>query len=117
MNLLKVLILVSSLSFIAYGMVYFTSPKMKSEFKRFDLEKFGALTAVLELLGGLGLLIGLKFQPILALSSGGLAFLMLLGVGVRIKVKDTLLVTFPAILFMLVNAYIFFVSLKGADPD
>lgn len=85
---------------------------MKSEFKRFGLEKFGPITVVLELLGGLGLLVGLKFHLILALSSGGLALLMLLGVSVRIKVKDTLLVTFPAILFMLVNAYIFFVSLN-----
>lgn len=112
MNLLKILIIISSLSFISYGIVYFTSPKMKSEFERFGLERFGPLTAVLELLGGFGLLIGLKSQLILVLSSAGLALLMLLGVSVRIKVKDTLMVTFPAILFMLLNAYIFFVSLS-----
>lgn len=86
---------------------------MKSEFERFGLERFGPLTAVLELLGGLGLLIGLKFSLILVLSSGGLTLLMLLGVGVRIKVKDSLLVTSPAILFMLLNAFIFFVSLNS----
>ena len=85
---------------------------MKSEFERFGLERFGPLTAVLELVGGLGLLIGLKYQLILVLSSAGLALLMLLGVSVRIKVKDTFMVTFPAILFMFLNAYIFFVSLS-----
>lgn len=86
---------------------------MKSEFERFGLERFGPLTAVLELLGGLGLLIGLKFPLILMLSSGGLTLLMLLGIGVRIKVKDSLLITFPAILFMFLNGFIFVYSLNG----
>lgn len=108
MNLLKVLILVSSLSFASYGIAYFTSPKMKSEFKRFGLEKFGALTAVLELLGAIGLLVGLKYYPILIISAGGLTLLMFLGVAVRIKIKDSLQVTLPALLFMLLNAYIFY---------
>ena len=62
---------------------------MKSEFKRFGLAKVGTLTAILEILGALGLLIGLKFNPFLLVSAGGLAVLMLLGVAVRIKVRDT----------------------------
>jgi hypothetical protein len=36
---------------MGYGIAYFKSPQIKSEFKRFGLEKAGALTAVLELLG------------------------------------------------------------------
>ena len=58
MTLINVLILISSLSFLGYGITYFTSPQMKNEFKRFRLEKVGALTAVLELLGAVGLLFG-----------------------------------------------------------
>ena len=84
---------------------------MKSEFKRFGMERAGALTAVLELLGALGLLIGLKFHLILLISAGGLALLMLTGVAIRIKVRDTLWVTLPAFFFMLLNAYIFFLAL------
>ena len=84
---------------------------MKSEFKRFGMGKAGALTAVLELLGALGLLIGLKFHLILLISAGGLALLMLTGVAIRIKVRDTLWVTLPAFFFMLLNAYIFFLAL------
>ena len=38
---------------------------MKSEFKRFGLEKFGTITAILEIMGGVGLVIGLKFNEIL----------------------------------------------------
>jgi hypothetical protein len=111
MNLLNVLIFISCLSFMGYGIAYFKSTKMKNEFKRFGLEKAGALTAVLELLGALGLLIGLKFHLILLVSAGGLAILMLLGVAIRLKVRDTLWVTLPALFFMILNTCIFFISL------
>jgi uncharacterized membrane protein YphA (DoxX/SURF4 family) len=111
MYLSTILVLLSAASFVSYGIAYFTSPKMKSEFKRFGLEKFGSLTAILEMLGGLGLLVGLKLPIILTLASFGLTLLMFLGIMVRIKVKDSLLVMLPAIVFMLLNAYIFFISL------
>jgi hypothetical protein len=111
MKLFDVIILFSSISFLGYGIAYFTSTKMKNEFIRFGLAKFGALTAVLEILGGLGLLVGLKFNFILVLSSGGLALLMLLGFGVRIKMKDSFLVSLPAFFYLVLNAYIFYNSL------
>ena len=84
---------------------------MKIEFKRFGLEKVGALTAVLELLGAVGLLVGLKNQLILLIAAGGLSLLMFLGVVVRIKVKDSFLISLPALLFMILNLYIFYMSL------
>lgn len=96
---------------MGYGIAYFKSTKMQSEFKRFGLEKAGTLTAVLELLGALGLLIGLKFQLILLCSAGGLALLMFFGVAVRIKVRDDFWATLPAIFYLLLNAYIFFISI------
>ena len=111
MNLLNGLILISSLSFLGYGIAYFLTPHMKSEFKRFGLQKIGTLTAVLELLGAVGLLVGLKIQLILLISSGGLALLMFLGVAVRIKFKDNLAISLPAFLFMSLNLYIFYLSL------
>ncbi len=112
MRLLIVLILISSLSFMGYGIAYFTSAKMKSEFKRFGLEKAGPLTAILEILGALGLLLGLKLHLVLLISAGGLFLLMLLGVAIRIIFKDSILVILPALLFMILNAYIFIVSLN-----
>ena len=110
-NLLNVLILISSLSFLGYGIAYFKSTNMKSEFIRFGLEKAGALTAILEILGGIGLMVGLRLYPILLISAGGLATLMLLGVAVRIKSKDSFWVTMPALLFMILNGYIFFLAM------
>ena len=84
---------------------------MKGELKKFGLEKAGSLIAVLELLGSLGLIVGLKFQLILLVSAGGLAILMFLGVLVRIKAKDTFRDTLPALFYLVINTYIFFISL------
>ena len=111
MNLLNVLILISSLSFLGYGIAYFISPQMKNEFKRFGLERAGTLTAVLELLGAVGLLVGLKIHLVLLISAGGLTVLMLLGVAVRANVKDSLWISLPALFFMILNFFIFYMSL------
>ena len=111
MSLLNILAIISSLSFMGYGIAYFISPEMKSEFKRFGLQKVGALTAVLEILGAVGLLAGLKVHFILLISAGGLGLLMFLGVAVRIKVKDSLWLTLPALFFMILNSFIFFMAL------
>lgn len=80
---------------------------MKEEFNRFGLQKLGIPTAILELLGAAGLLIGLKVYPILMVSSIGLALLMLMGILVRIKMKDSVWLLLPALFYMLLNAYIF----------
>jgi hypothetical protein len=87
---------------------------MKKEFKRFKLEKLGLLVAVLEILGAVGLLVGYwSYKPILILSSAGLALLMLMGLIVRIKLKDSLWVSIPATFFMVLNAFILYlVSIK-----
>ncbi|WP_373520891.1 DoxX family protein [Aquiflexum sp.] len=112
MSLLVGLVVFSGISFLIYGIAYFTSPKMKSEFIRFGLEKFGTLTAILEILGGLGLLVGLMLNFFLLISAGGLALLMLLGVGARLRVKDGFLDTLPALLFFVLNSFIFIESIK-----
>lgn len=85
---------------------------MRNEFKRFELEKFGLLTIILEILGALGLLIGLYSKIILMISSGGLALLMLLGVIVRIKSKDSFRVSIPALFYLGLNTYIFYAEIN-----
>lgn len=86
---------------------------MKNEFIRFKLERLGMLTILLEFLGALGLLIGFLYKPILLISSGGLALLMFLGVLVRIKVKDDILTSLPAVLFMIINLYIMIATIRS----
>lgn len=105
-------ILISSLSFFGYAVSYFISPHMKIEFKRFGLGKIGLLTIILEFIGAVGLIVGLKFNLLLVVSSFGLALLMLVGLIVRIRLKDTIWVSLPALLFMGLNTYIFWVSIN-----
>jgi uncharacterized membrane protein len=105
------LVIISGIAFILYGISLFISKKMKNEFIRFNLEKYTNLVGGLELLGGLGLLIGLIYNELLILSSMGLSLLMLMGVLTRIKIKDNLKQSLPAILFLLLNSYIFFNSI------
>jgi hypothetical protein len=112
MNTLYLLLIIfSGISFIIYGSLLFISTKMQNEFKRFQLDKFITLTGILEILGGVGQLVGLKFNFILLISSGGLALLMLLGFGVRLKIKDSFWQTMPSLLFMLLNIYICSIAL------
>ena len=110
MSLLLLLTLFSSAAFLIYGVSYFYLPQMKKEFKRFGLEKYGALTAVLEIIGAIGLLLGFIYVPILLISSGGLALLMFLGLIARARVKDSVWVSMPAFLFMVLNAYVFYMA-------
>tara|TARA_B100000963_G_C22148788_1_gene460792 strand:+ start:116 stop:460 length:345 start_codon:yes stop_codon:yes gene_type:complete len=110
MALIQILSLFSSLSFFGYVIAYFAGSKMKLEFKRFKLQKIGIYIIILEFLGALGLIVGLRFNFILIISSLGLALLMLAGLIVRIRLKDSFLVSFPAFFFMLLNALIFVVA-------
>lgn len=100
-------ILVSSFSFFGYVLSYFISPHMKSEFKRFNLEKLGLIIILFQFLGATGLLVGLIYHTILIISSLGLFLQMLLGLIVRIKLKDDLWISLPAFFFMILNGYIF----------
>jgi len=63
---------------------------------------------VLQLLGSAGLLLGFQMPWVGQLSAGGLAVMMLCGVGVRIKIKDTVAQTLPAFSYMVLNAYLAF---------
>lgn len=100
------------MSFYAYVASYFIAPHMKNEFKRFNLEKLGFFTIILELLGATGLLVGLKFNIILTISSFGLGLLMFFGLVVRIRLKDSIWISLPAVIFMILNFYIFYESMK-----
>ena len=85
---------------------------MKKEFKRFGLGKIGLTTVLLEIIGALGLLVGLKFYFFLMISSLGLALLMLAGLIVRIKLKDSIWISLPAFFYMILNTYIFWMSIN-----
>ena len=112
MSVITIVNLISSFSFFAYAFSYFRTPHMKKEFKQFGLEKIGLITVLLEIIGALGLLVGLKFYFFLMISSLGLALLMLAGLIVRIKLKDSIWISLPAFFYMMLNTYIFWLSIN-----
>ena len=83
---------------------------MKQEFERYQLESYRRLTGALELLGGFGLIVGLKYSPVLILSSAGLSTLMFLGVLTRIRIRDPFLACIPALFLFGLNLAITFLS-------
>jgi hypothetical protein len=113
-NAVAVLAAGSGVTFVFYGALCLASPSMQAEFVRFGLERFRVLTGLLEMLAGVGLLVGLKWPPALWLSSGGLAILMLCGVIVRISVNDRLVDMLPALILMFANGYILVASQPAA---
>jgi len=105
-SLNSVLILFSALSFLGYGSGCFLSPYMKREFERYRLASQRTLVGGLQCCAAIGLLAGLSQPWMGRTAAAGLALMMLVAVGVRIKIKDTLLQTIPALIYLALNAYL-----------
>ena len=102
----------SALSFLFYGLSFYSSAKMKDEFKRYELEKFTFLTSTLQILGGTGLIVGLQIHPVYLISSAGLCILMLFGFAVRLKIRDGFWQSLPALSYFILNGYLFYVAIN-----
>jgi len=92
--------------FLFYGFACLFANGMVDEFKRFGLSQFRRLTGSLELLGAIGLLVGYVVPVFALVSALGLAALMALGVGTRVRARDSLIETAPAAVLMVMNAFI-----------
>ena len=79
---------------------------MMMEFDRYGIPQYRKLTGVLQLLGALGIIIGVWIDFLQILSTLGLFLLMLFGVITRIMIKDGLIKTMPAIFYCLLNGYL-----------
>jgi len=113
--LYHILILISGVAFLFYGVTVFTNSSMKDEFERYGLDQFRKLVGLLQVLGGSGLMVGLAWQPALIAASGGLTLLMMIGFGVRIKMKDGFWESMPSFIFMLLNGYICIITIVNCD--
>ena len=90
-----------------FGFNCFYSKFIISEFDRYDLPKFRKLTGFLQLIGAVGLLVGLYLSPIiLLLASTGLFLLMISGFVVRMKIKDNFIKSSPSFGFAALNLFI-----------
>ncbi|WGK64511.1 DoxX family protein [Croceiramulus getboli] len=106
MILITVLTVLTGLAFFIYGISCLFSPHMKAEFERFGLPGYRRLTGMLQLMGASGLLAGLYHAPIAFYASSGLGILMLLGFITRLKIRDGMIASSPAFIFMLINFFL-----------
>jgi hypothetical protein len=83
---------------------------MEREFARYGLRSQRYLVGALQWLAGAGLLGGLLEPGIGRAAAAGLSLMMLVAVGVRFRIKDTLIQTMPALLYLALNVYL---SLAG----
>ena len=102
----------SGISFIVYGIASFNSKRMVSEFTRWGLKKLRYIIGFFQLIGGIGLLIGLFYSTMLSLFSFCLSLMMIIAVFVRVNIKDSMVKMLPAIFYAILNGVIFYNSLS-----
>ena len=98
------LILLSALSFLGYGLGCFFSAYLQQEFSRYRLASQCRLVGVLQCLAALGLLAGFWLPWIGQAAAGGLALMMLVALGVRIRIGDSFVQMLPAVGYLALNA-------------
>lgn len=103
----KILILFSGISFLFFGLSCLFSQFMILEFKRYGLGHFRILVGFLQLLGAMGLMLGLYYKNWAIMASLGLCILMAFGFLVRLKVKDPLLLSAPSLFYSIMNLILF----------
>ena len=82
---------------------------MKTEFKRYKLGVYRNLVGFLQILGSLGLVIGVFHSPVLvSFAAAGLCILMLLGFSVRLRIRDSILQSAPSLIYAFINGFIFY---------
>ncbi len=94
---------ISIVAFAWYGTFSLRSPSMVVEFERYGMARLRVLTGTIQILGSLGLLAGFIFRPLLVLSAGGFAVMMLVAVLVRIRIRDPISAMVPAFALLCIN--------------
>lgn len=95
----------SAVSFLGYGAACFLSNPLKQEWVRYRFGSQRRLIGGLPLCAAAGLLAGLSQPWMGRAAAGGLALMLLVAGGVRIKIKDTLLQASPALFDRMRNTH------------
>ncbi len=108
--------ILSIAAFAFYGTACLVTKRMVSEFERYGLARWRRLIGGLELSGALGLLAGYLLPQLVVAASAGLSLLMLAGVITRVRIRDPLVLTTPALALLLVNVYVLLYALSSDPP-
>ena len=103
----KILILISALSFFYFGLNSLFSKKMLVEYNRWGFAKYRQIIGSLQFLASFGLVAGLYFKYLVSIVSFLLFVMMVFAVFTRIKVNDSFIETLPAIMYAILNLFIF----------
>ena len=101
---LVVLALISGLSFLHYGFDILFRTRLREEFTRYGMPAIRSFVGVMEVLGGIAVLLGLAYPPVGALGAAGLTLMMILGLGGRLRIRDAPRLMLPAAWLGGVNA-------------
>ena len=98
--------LFTSFSFLFYGILSFTSHKMKNEFIRWGISRFRLIVGISQLVGSIGLILGFQYPVFTLLAATGLSIMMFLGFILRLKLRDGVLKSSPAFIYFIMNLLI-----------
>ena len=110
MVITQTILFFSAISFIIYGINSFFSKRMILEYERWGFKNQRILLGCFQLLGGLGLLVGLKVPLMLSAASFLLLCMMVTAVFVRIRTKERIVRMLPALLYVVLTFIIFYNS-------
>ncbi|MFD2587877.1 DoxX family protein [Croceitalea marina] len=103
---LTLLIGFSALSFLGFGVSCLTTSYMVNEFRRYGLSKFRILNGYIQIVASLALLAGFYHRSWAIVASAGLVVLMVLGFAVRMKIRDGIMKSLPALFYLVLNLII-----------
>ena len=110
MNLTLVVIF-TAVSFIIYGYSSFISRRMKSEYARWGYNNQRKIVGSLQLLGGIGLILGLQINVLLITTSFCFIMMMTMAIFIRVKIRDNITDILPAITYLFLSILIFYNSI------
>jgi hypothetical protein len=105
-SLKTALVLFSAFSFVGYGLGCFLSGYVRREFTRYGLERMRPWVGALQVAAAGGLVAGWSWPILGQAAAGGLALMMVVALGVRIRLGDAFPRMLPALGYLALNAYL-----------
>lgn len=116
MKTFDLLLYFNIVSFLFFGLTCLFAKRMISEFDRFKLtHNQRIITGIAQLIGVIGLIIGIEYDIVGMAASLGLAVLMAAGFMVRLRIKDGVYRSSPALIYLILNliiAYRFYLRIS-----
>lgn len=103
MFILVLLALISGASFVVYGYRTLFGVRQRGEFDRYGMPSARKLVGFAQLLGAIGVLLGIGYAPLGALAAAGLTLMMALGLVVRFRIHDAPRSMVPAAALCIAN--------------